>query len=176
MAEKNKAPSYKNCSNGFESYQSFAEWCQTECGYGEKDKDGYFWPIDKDLLVYMNNIYSEDTCIFVPRAVNSLLISRRSDRGNYPLGVHFKKKSSDMLNELSRPYYAQISVEGKRKSLGSFDNPLDAHKAWQKAKIRAIEDKLYSKEFDQHTKLLLALQKNVERILNDLQNDRETIQ
>ena len=48
--------------------------------------------LDKDILIKGNKIYSQDTCIFVPKAINSLFTNRKRFRGEYPIGVYKGKK------------------------------------------------------------------------------------
>jgi hypothetical protein len=40
-------------------------------------------------------------------------------------------KKRNKKNERSRPYETNITLYGKRKNLGSFKTPEEAHKAWQ---------------------------------------------
>ena len=57
--------------------------------------------LDKDILVEDNRLYSSDTCCFIPKTLNSSLISSSSD-DRLPTGVVYNKK----LNK----YIAQISL------------------------------------------------------------------
>lgn len=83
--------------------------------------------LDKDLLVKGNKIYSPETCIFVSPLVNSFLTERDLDRGEWPLGVHkYWNKFAATCNQLG----------GKRKFLGYFFTPEEAHQAWKEEKHR----------------------------------------
>ena len=89
-----KRPTYEGtaCSESFKSYTFFYEWCNQQKGFNEKDKNGRKWNLDKDLLVKGNKLYSEDTCVFVPHRINSLLIKRDACRGEWPVGVYWQEK------------------------------------------------------------------------------------
>jgi hypothetical protein len=63
------------------SFQNFAEW------FNENYIDG--WELDKDILVKGNKVYGPDTCCFVPKEVNNLMITSPSKRGIYPIGVSY---------------------------------------------------------------------------------------
>ena len=52
------------------NFQNYAEWYYEN--YYSIDKERM--ELDKDILVKGNNIYSPDTCIFVPQRINSLFV------------------------------------------------------------------------------------------------------
>ena len=88
--------------------------------------------LDKDLLGGGSNIYSPETCIFVPRKVNNFLVTRENQRGSCPLGVRANK----------RGYTAQGNGGATGKSLyfGSYDDPLDAHFAYLRHKSCVLDN------------------------------------
>jgi hypothetical protein len=130
-----KQPTYIGCSVFEEwlTFSNFKRWMQTQDWEGKQ--------LDKDLLFKGNKIYSPDTCIFVSKEVNSFLTERGACRGKYPIGVSYKKKSEWMVNELSKPYVAQVSDgTGKTTYLGIFATPEEAHQVWLKAKIELAKE------------------------------------
>lgn len=136
-----KHPRYAgcSCSENFLRFQWFADWCQTQIG---------FYPdaqLDKDLLYKGNKVYSENTCVFIPRELNNLLISCNSMRGDLPIGVCYNKKSGK--------YQAQVSdmVDGDNIYLGLFNDPLSAFSAYKQEKEKLIRRKAekYREAIDQ---------------------------
>lgn len=98
-----KHRSYDDCavSENFLNFQYFAEWCQDQFGFG---LDGY--ELDKDLLFKGNKIYSEDTCVFIPRELNRALPLQKFARGDNPLGV------SIVSGNIHRPFLATLTKTG----------------------------------------------------------------
>lgn len=121
---------YKGCSvsERFLSYSYFYEWCQSQIGFN----DG--WALDKDLLIKGNKIYSEDTCVFLPREINNTFLKRESCRSGLPIGVLFYKNK----------FRAQVGTSRNRLHLGVFDNIQDAFVAYKSEKEKIIK-KLASK-------------------------------
>lgn len=117
-----KQPSYLGCtvSENFKSYEYFYEW-MNKCEYYESG-----WELDKDLLIRGNKIYSEDTCIFLPKEVNTFLTNRNRFRGENPVGVCQKAGQSS--------FYAYVSIFGEIKHLGSFSTKECAFSAYKVAK------------------------------------------
>ena len=78
-----RVPTYKTCevSENFKNFQYFAEWCNNQLGFGTKG-----WELDKDLLVRGNKVYSEETCVFIPRVINSSITEKTSSKS---LGVTY---------------------------------------------------------------------------------------
>ncbi len=103
-------PTYIGCtvSENFKNFQYFAEWCQSQIGFGNLG-----WEFDKDLLIKGNKVYSEDTCVFIPREINVLLTQHNARRGEYPIGVSLHKTGK---------YQANISTGGKLKYLGLYES------------------------------------------------------
>ena len=112
-------------------------------------------------------MYSKETCIFVPHRVNTLLITSNASRGEYALGVYL---------DLGRTKFrAQCWKGNKRNHLGDFNCELEAHQAWQRAKIDIIRRAtIDDSEIAAHVKLVPILLEQAQRIEDDLLNNRET--
>lgn len=129
-------------------FQNFAEWCERQEFFGAKDNNGESYALDKDIVVKGNRVYSPDTCSFVPRAINSLFISKPKDFLKYdlPIGVTFCKRTDK--------FSAKFTSKNKVVNLGRFDSIDEAFEAYKHAKeshIKTeamkwkgkIEDKVY---------------------------------
>lgn len=120
-----RQPTYKGCtvSKNFKNFQYFAEWCNNQVGFGNEG-----WELDKDVLVRGNKIYSESTCVFIPKEINSIVKStnkRVDDKDNIlPLGVYFYKRDQN--------YVAKICKEGKVTHLGYFNTIAEAFAVYKK--------------------------------------------
>lgn len=163
-----KRPTYIGCTNCFSDFQEFAEWCQHQYGYINKEENGNYWAIDKDLIEYGNKIYSPEKCLFVPTRINTLLIASNASMYEYPLGVTWDKQRKKFRANCS-------NGSGKSQYLGLFTDPQEAHHAWQKAKIQVMEDILINdKELMDHTKLVTVIQQNIQRLKDDVNEKRES--
>ena len=129
-AYKKRQPTYEGCevSNNFKSYEYFYEWCHKQIGFGNEG-----WQLDKDLLIKGNKVYSEDSCIFIPREINSVLVKRTASRGKHLIGVYFNKKSKAFVAMVSRN-------KGQPEYLGLFNTEIEAFKAYKKAKESFIKE------------------------------------
>lgn len=169
-ARVGKHASYLTCRNLFSDYQAFADWCHNEPNYLNKEVDGSYWPIDKDIIVPLNTDYSEETCCFVPQSLNKLLLYRGAAKGDFPLGVYNDRGF----------YRAQAAVGTKaegnisRKYLGRSLYPMEAHQLWQAHKIeeilKAVDNFNYLPE-----KVLQGLYQHAMIIQSDLDNGTETV-
>lgn len=118
-----RQPTYIGCSvsDNFKSYSYFYEWVTHKKGF---NIDG--WQLDKDIVFKGNKIYSEYTCFFVPREINAFFNAKNKDRGIYPLGVCFNKKTG--------LFRARCNKNGKSVMLGDFRSPEKAHHAYKNFK------------------------------------------
>ena len=96
--------------------------------------------MDKDLLIKGNKVYSEDTCVFVPREVNSLLTKRKSKLGF--TGVYKTKcgKYGAILN-ITKNSCEKTCDSGY---LGTYKTPEEAYVVYKKAKeayVRVVAEK-----------------------------------
>ena len=154
-------PSYKGCSVCEEwlTFSNFKSWMETQDWNGKE--------LDKDLLVYQNKIYSPETCVFIDKRLNTFLIKRDKCRGDYPLGVSYHTNPK-MVNPLKHPYRAIICNRGNVKHLGLFSTIEEAHKAWQKAKIKQAQDLAASQTDERVIKGLLRV---ADKIQHDYDNN-----
>ena len=127
---REKYPTYKDCyvCDEWLTFSNFKSWMEQQDWGGKA--------LDKDLLVYGNTIYSSETCCFISARLNNFMIKSDHSRGILPVGV-WTEHYSLLDGTIKTVYRSHIGagVNGKRKRLGYFENPLSAHKAWQKAKI-----------------------------------------
>lgn len=120
-----RKPSYETCevSENFKSYPYFKEWCNSQIGFNQ---DG--WHLDKDILVKGNKVYSEDTCCFVPKEINILLVKHDKRRSDYLLGVDCHKNRK------------QFRARCSDKHLGWFNTELEAFHVYKQAKEQYIKE------------------------------------
>lgn len=123
-----KIPSYIGCTyvSEWASYDVWVEWARQQVGFLNTDDKGKIWQQDKDILFKGNKVYSPDTCVFVPKEVNTFHTLRSRFRGEYPCGVSFKENNFK--------YSAKIVRGGCGKHLGIFDTPEAAFLAYKAAK------------------------------------------
>ena len=125
-----KRPTYEGCevSDNFKSYEYFYEWCNSKVGFDVKGFD-----LDKDLLIKGNKVYSENTCIFIPREINTLLVKRKASRGEYLIGVYWCKQG--------KAFKAMVSKnKGKSEHLGYFKTEIEAFNAYKVAKESFVKE------------------------------------
>ena len=128
-----KFPTYKDvtvCSEWY-NFQNFATWCETQKTQSTIDGCVEFYDLDKDLLIKGNKIYSPETCCFVPREVNGLLVKRDKMRGEYPIGVSYHKKG--------RKFQAKINRFGVTEYLGLYSTEYEAFLVYKNAKESHIK-------------------------------------
>lgn len=153
-----KKNSYEGCSvhRDWINLPNFQAW-MLEQDFQEKC-------LDKDILVFDNKVYSEETCIFVTPALNVQL--RAYPNKSLPLGVR----------ESSQGYYSLISAQGEKVLLGYYDTPYKAHRMWQVVKSEYLADYPLDNESPSlRPRLRIALDYRAQRIRDDLKNRRFTI-
>lgn len=85
--------------------------------------------LDKDLLVRGNNVYSPDTCCFIPEKLNIFLVECNARRGDWPIGVSWKPDKNKFRARCNNPFTR------KEEHLGYFEDARLAHKAWLARKL-----------------------------------------
>lgn len=129
-APKNNRITYLHCTvdASWLELKTFNIWfCKQTLG----DSD---WHLDKDLLIKGNKKYSEETCIFLPRELNSFPTNRFNHRGDWPVGVTFHERLGK--------WQASCSTGGHKNSeyLGLFSSPGEAFNVYK------IRKESYAKE------------------------------
>ena len=127
---KKKNPTYIDCevSDKFKSYEYFYEWCNEQISFGV---DGF--ELDKDLLVKGNKVYSEDSCIFIPKDINLLLTKCEASRGKHLIGVSWSNTNNAFVAMVRKN-------KGKSEYLGHFKTELEAFNAYKKAKENYLKE------------------------------------
>ena len=116
-AYQEKHPHYKGCtaSDEWYNYQTFAAWYDLNCYEIRVETIS----INKDILIKGNKLYSEDTCILVPRKINGLLGYKGRIGKELPKGVSLQH-SGKFLVQLGNKYISTLST--KEKAFHAFKN------------------------------------------------------
>lgn len=119
----NKFPSYEKCivKEDWLYFSKFKAWMETQDWEGKQ--------LDKDLLVYNNKLYSDETCLFISKEVNLFINERTKSRGDLPIGVCFDKRAGRFIARC-----ADV-ISGKDRHLGHFYDKNVAHNAWLDYKL-----------------------------------------
>lgn len=130
-------PTYQDCivCDEWHNFKNFREWYLSH--YYQVDNNERMC-VDKDILFKGNKIYSPQTCCIVPNEINVLFTKTDKKRGQYPIGVYYKKRDCKFI--------AQCKHGGQKsqKHLGSYNTPEEAFKAYKKYKeqyIKQVADK-----------------------------------
>lgn len=127
-------PTYINCEvdNEWCNFQNFAKWYYDN--YYEVGNEDMC--LDKDILFKGNKIYSPDTCVFVPQAINKLFVKANSNRGELVIGTTLHKGK----------YVAQCNIinpetgKSKHEYLGRYETQEEAFKVYKYYKEKNIKE------------------------------------
>lgn len=123
---KSKQLCYKNTSMSdfFLNFQNFMGWAATQ-----KNSFKRGFELDKDLLVKGNQVYSENTCVFIPKEINIAISRKILKDGDLPQGVRRKD---------SGKYSARCYYDGKENHIGVFVTIEEASNAYKIVKKQQI--------------------------------------
>lgn len=157
-------PSYQNASvcEEWHTFSAFAQWMFAQQYEG--------LALDKDLLGN-DKLYSPETCVFVPQAINNLFLGcAKKPLARYMLGVSVHGRSGLYTSRVS------VGVEHSQTHLGYFKTEYDAHRAWQLKKlevVRRVIDEYRPKSF-YNQMVETALQQRLDQLVFDIENNAET--
>lgn len=159
-----RMPTYKTATVDPEwfSFMAFRSWMVSQIWEGLE--------LDKDILSSGGKVYSKDTCCFIPRRINSVLLINPETRGEYPIGAALTKKTGK--------YQAVCKdVNAKAKALGSFITPMQAHGAWQVFKSKIIVEIAYAYKSEPHGRqdVYERLISVADKLNNDYKQGKETV-
>ena len=127
---KKQRPTYEGCevSDNFKSYEYFYEWCHKQIGFSVEG-----FELDKDLLIKGNKVYNEDSCVFLPAEINTVLVKNTASRGEHLIGVCW--------SNTHKAFKAQVSKnKGKSEHLGFFNTELEAFRTYKVAKESFVKE------------------------------------
>lgn len=129
-----RSPSYigVTLAEEWKSYDAWLDWASTQIGFLSVDEKGNLFQLDKDLISD-SRVYSKETCVFIPRVINSFLTSATGIRGKYPVGVSYYPKYNN--------YTAKISNgQGITRFIGYYPTPELAFQAYKSVKEQQAID------------------------------------
>jgi hypothetical protein len=119
---------YVGCevTDEWRNYDNFHGWLMSNKYFNMRCANGHWYQLDKDLKIRGNKLYSPETCLFIPRSINTFLTKRNKLRGEYLIGVY----------KYANKYRAMISnpLTGKNEHIGLFESEIDAFNAYKDRK------------------------------------------
>ncbi len=127
-----RQPNYKDVTvcEEWHNFQNFAKWMENN--YNPEIMQG--WHLDKDILVKGNKVYSPETCDFVPKEINSLLILGKRNRGDCPIGLSKKGNRYEVR-------VSNIFNKGYKGSYNSIEEAFKIYKTEKEKYIKEVADK-----------------------------------
>lgn len=126
-----------NVCTQWHNFLNFETWVTKQPNFDTKG-----WELDKDLLIKGNKLYSPETCVYIPKAVNAALTKRENCRGELPIGVRFSKSG--------KRFEAWCGDGERSRYLGVFRTVTEAflcYKAKKEEMLRSLAEK-YKDELD----------------------------
>ena len=84
--------------------------------------------LDKDILGN-GDVYSPETCLFIPQWLNNFIVDHGEARGDFPIGACYEKQTDRYRANCRNP------ITSKHESIGRFTTPEAAHLAWRTRKL-----------------------------------------
>lgn len=168
-----KFPTYvdKSVCEEWKNFENFQTWSHSFVFDGME--------LDKDIILSGNVLYCPENCSYVPKWLNLVLVDSGASRGDYPLGVRYKKPTKGMVNSLKKPYEARCrDLEGKKLWLGYHLTPENAHRQWQQAKVVILEKALHRYLCEcpnQDIRVIQGIEKRILVLKDDIDSRNETI-
>lgn len=136
---KKKQPTYTdiNCCEEWLNFENFYEWLHSQPNF-DKWYNGKRWAVDKDILNKGNKTYSPENCCLIPQNVNCLFLKREAERGQYPIGVHYK--NNGFVARCRNPF------TDTTEELGSYSTPekaFGAYKVYKENIIKQVAESEY---------------------------------
>ena len=129
-----RQPTYMNCEicKEWHNFQNFGSW------YNENyyEIEGEKMCLDKDILVKGNKIYSPDTCIFVPNAINMLFVKCNKSRGDNLIGTNLYKGKYRVQCRVLNPE----TRKSENKYLGCYATEQKAFEVYKQFKEKNIKE------------------------------------
>lgn len=132
--QRYRHPTYSGCSVSefFLTYTNFRDWYVKQ-----KNWDNPLFVLDKDLLSTKEcKVYSEETCVFIPKEINSLLTTTKASRGGLPIGVCKPKREGGKFT-------ARICKENKDYDLGYYEDAAEAFLVYKEAREAYLKEKAH---------------------------------
>lgn len=108
------------------NFQTYAEW------FYNTPTSNLLWEVDKDLRVIGNRTYSENTCSFVPPAINSFLPKKLKNNG-LPIGVSWLESNQEYVVSGS-------AGGGVDVWYGGYDSPEQAFLCYKRLKEKRAKE------------------------------------
>lgn len=106
------------------NFQNFAKWFDKNYYEVENKK----MCLDKDIIGKHKNIYSPETCVFIPQEINGLFALRKSSHTDLPIGVYYDKTRNKYTSQCNNKHF------------GYTDDPHEAFLVYKTTKENKIKE------------------------------------
>lgn len=139
-------------------FSVFKSWMEKQDWQGKN--------LDKDFLRGEDKIYSPETCVFISQKLNKFITVKTKVREGLLAGVSPQSFCNNFTANCN---------DGDKGStyIGSFKTAFEAHKAWQKAKLKYAKVHLADPD-NQDARVQKGIQRIIDKLQYDLDNDLET--
>lgn len=111
------------------NFQIFAEWCQTQKGFGEQG-----FQLDKDLISKGNKVYSPEKCCFIPLHINTAITGMKHNNTSGYAGVSETSVGT---------YGAEVTINSVHVHLGTYNSKESAafvYRSIKEAYVRSLAE------------------------------------